>query len=328
MVKTLLVDSIFRKIINDFSSSNYLNYEVEKLTIDNPSGVTPHYLSQNYIMSVVNEGTDDKIDNIEIIKNVFPGDGEIRNKIEYSLRSLKKQLKELIECVKIIEQEDRALKKIPIVSRLITTKQIEGNIFDSMQPTAKERNLIEYEEYSYEEHTNTLDAIEALLRNNPFINHDKTLIPKLKRELLQVFNASNFSNIIKNIILNEKKNLDRELKTKNVEEQSKRQSFDKLLESIRQYSINTKRFNSILKQISGYTVKFDSERIESMGHKLYIQNGFQLNKDIFLEVINKYLKTDNRIDRFKNFSPEALFESNFKKQTPKVHDYDDFEKKV
>ncbi len=108
--KTLLVDSIYRKIINDFSESKYEQYEVEKLSIDNPSGVTPHYLSQNYIMSVVNEATDDKIDNIEIIKNVFPGDSEIRDKIEYNLRTLKKQLKELVECVKTIEREDKALK--------------------------------------------------------------------------------------------------------------------------------------------------------------------------------------------------------------------------
>jgi ATPase subunit of ABC transporter with duplicated ATPase domains len=77
-----------------------------------------------------------------------------------------------------------------------------------------------------------------------------------------------------------------------------------------------------------YSIKFDSEQIESMGHKLYIENGFQLNKDIFLEVVNKYLKTDNKIDKFKNITPESLFESNYKKQTPKVQDYDDFEKKI
>lgn len=326
--KTLLVDSIYRKIINDFSESNYEYYEVNKLSIDNPSGVTPHYLSQNYIMSVVNEATDDKIDNIEIIKNVFPGDSEIRDKIEYNLRTLKKQIKELIECVKTIEREDKTLKKIPILSRLITTKHIEGNVFDKLQPTTKEKNIIEYREQTHEEYTNILDEIEDTLTNNPFIKHDKTLVPKLKKELLLVLNASNFSTRIKKIISNEKQKMDRELRDKNVEEQSKRQNFDKLIESIRKYSTHSKKFKNILKQISTYAINFDSEVIESMGHKLYIENGFQLNKEIFLDVINKYLKTDNKIDRFKDITPEALFESNFKKQTPKVQDYDDFEKRV
>ncbi len=245
--KTLLVDSIYRKIINDFSESNYAHYQVEKLSIDNPSGVTPHYLSQNYIMSIVNETTDNKIDNIEIIKNVFPGDSDIRNKIEYNLRNLKKQLKELVECVKVIEKEDRALNKIPILSRLITTKQIEGNVFDKFQPTTKEKNVIEYKGQTHEEHIDILDEIEETLANNPFIRHDKTLIPKLKKELLLVLNASNFSTRVKNIILNEKQKLDRELREKNVEEQSKKQNFDKLLESIRKYSSYTRKFNTILR---------------------------------------------------------------------------------
>jgi len=326
--KTLLVDSIYRKIINDFSESNYVHYEVDKLSIENPSGVTPHYLSQNYIMSVVNEATDDKIDNIEIIKNVFPGDNDIRDKIEYNLRALKKQIKQLIECVKVIEKEDKALKKIPILSSLITTKQIEGNIFDKLQPSTKERNTIEYKEQTHDEHVDTLDEIEEVLAVNPFIKHDKTLIPKLKKELLLVLNSSNFSIQIKNIISAEKQKLDRELREKNVEEQSKKQNFDKLIESIIKYSSHTRKFKIILKQISNYAIKFDSEIIESMGHKLYIENGFQLNKDIFLEVINKYLKTDNKIDKYKNITPETLFESNFKKQVPKVQDYDDFEKRV
>lgn len=65
-----------------------------------------------------------------------------------------------------------------------------------------------------------------------------------------------------------------------------------------------------------------------MGHKLSIENGFTLNKEKFLDVINHYLKTDCKILDFNSISPEHLFQSNFKKQNPKVHSYDDFESKV
>lgn len=326
--KTLLVDSIFNKIINDFSKSNYSHFEVDKLVIENPSGVTPHYLSQNYIMSVVNDGTDEKIDNIDIIRNVFPGDEEIRDKIDYNLKTLKKQLKDLIACVKIIEKEDKALKKIPVLSHLIVTKKIEGNVFERLQPTQKEKNIIEYKEQQYDEHTITLDEIEEILQANPFIKHNKKLVPSLKKELENIFKSSNFSIYIKNIISDEKNKLDRDLREKNTEEQTKKQSFDKLVESIRNYSLNTKKFKKILKKISEYSVKFDSEEIISMGHKLYIENGFKLNKEVFLELINKYLKSDLKISKYKDITPESLFETNFKKQNPKVHDYDDFEKKI
>lgn len=326
--KTLLVDSIYRRIINDFSNSNYSQYDVEKIEIDNPSGVTPHYLSQNYIMSVVNESTDDKICNIEIIKNVFPGDNEIREKIDYNLRTLKKQIKDLINCIKVIEQEDKALNKIPVLSRLISTKIIEGNVFEKLLPSQKESNIIEYKEQAYDEHIEILDEIENILQNNPFIKHDKRLVPKLKSELVKVLEASNFSTRIKTIVTNDKLKLDRELKERNNKDQTKKQNFNKLIDSIIKYSANTKKFKVILNQISAYNVKFDSEQIESMRHKLYIENGFQLNKDIFLEVINKYLKIDFKIEKFEDISPEDLFESNFKKVSPKVSDYDDFEKKI
>jgi hypothetical protein len=122
--------------------------------------------------------------------------------------------------------------------------------------------------------------------------------------------------------------LDGELKKRDTEDQTKKQDFEKLLDSIRRFAANTKKFYAILKLISVYSVKFESEEIESMGHKLFIENEFQLNKDIFLEVINKYLKTDLKIETFKDISPESLFEINFKKQSPKVINYDDFEKRT
>ena len=61
-----------------------------------------------------------------------------------------------------------------------------------------------------------------------------------------------------------------------------------------------------------------------MGHKLYIENEFTLNKDKFVDVVNKYLKTHCKIDDFKRIQPEDIFESRFKKQQPVVKDYDDF----
>ena len=57
-----------------------------------------------------------------------------------------------------------------------------------------------------------------------------------------------------------------------------------------------------------------------------IENGFSLDKEIFTEVLNKFLKI--RISDFDKLSPDLLYETNFKKQTPKVHDYDDLERKI
>lgn len=326
--KTLLVDSIFNSISKDFSNTNYSIYEVEKIQVENPSGITPHYLSQNYIMSVVNNSTDDRIENIEIIKNVFPGDEQIKEGIDSGLRSLKLNIKDLIKCVKVIDQETKNLNKIPVLSRLITQSDIQGNIINDLLPTDIEIQKFQYQQQKYFDHKKTLNEIELFLNNNPLIKHNSELISLLINELDTAYNASSNEIIIRKIITENKVEYDEFLKSHNTEGQSKKQNFELLLSTLKKYSKATKDFYRILNEISTYQLNFGSEEIESMGHKLYIENDFILNKEKFLEVINHYLKTGYKIFDFKSITPESLFEDNFKKQSPKVQDYDDFENKI
>ena len=326
--KTLLVDSIYKSITNNFIDTNYSFYEIDKINVENPSGITPHYLSQNYIMTIVNNTTDNKIDSIDIIKNVFPGDDEIRDKIDGGLRKLKQDIKDLVKCIKIIEDEDKNLKKIQKLSRLLIKNDIQGNLLEKLLPSDRDKQKIEYSEQKYLEHNSTLDEIDKLLANSPFINHNPDLVSELKSEIEKVFESSVFESKIRKVIIEEKTKYDTDLKSSNLEEQTKKQTFDSLIESIKKYAISTRKFYKILEEISTYAIKFDSEEIISMGHTLYIENDFELNKEKFLDVINHYLKSGDKINLFRDISPEKLFESNFKQQSPKVHSYDDFELKV
>lgn len=326
--KTLLVDSIYKSITNNFIDTNYSFYEIDKINVENPSGITPHYLSQNYIMTIVNNTTDNKIDSIDIIKNVFPGDDDIRDKIDGGLRKLKQDIKDLVKCIKIIEDEDKNLKKIQKLSRLLIKNDIQGNLLEKLLLSDRDKQKIEYSEQKYLEHNSTLDEIDKLLANNPFINHNPDLVFELKNEIEKVFESSVFESKIRKIIIEEKTKYDTDLKSSNLEEQTKKQTFDSLIESIKKYVLSTRKFYKILEEISTYAIKFDSEEIISMGHTLYIENDFELNKEKFLDVINHYLKSGDKINHFRDISPEKLFESNFKQQLPKVHSYDDFELKV
>jgi len=326
--KTLFVDSVFRKITNDLTDSKYLAFGIEQLKVDNPSGVRPHYLSQNYIMKIVSDSSDDRINNIDIIRNVFPGDDSNKAEVDKGLMRLKTDLKELIKCVKVIEEQTKQLSRIPLLTRLITKKDVKDNIIEKLLPTEQEIKKIEYSKNIYADHIEILDQIDTRLKLNPFIKHDESLITKLKEEIESAFKASTFSIGVKAIIQEEKDQYDRDLKSSNIEEQTKKQNFDKLLASIKLYSKNFVKFHETLKKISEYSIKCDSEEVLSMGHKLYIENAFKLNKEKLFEVINHYLKTDSKIEKFEDIQPDHLFETNFKKQTPKVKDYDDFEIRV
>ncbi|MCP3945177.1 MAG: hypothetical protein GY710_27365 [Desulfobacteraceae bacterium] len=187
---------------------------------------------------------------------------------------------------------------------------------------------IDYDELIFEKDIKFLEKIDEYLENNPFVNHNPEIVIELKEEVKTAYAASVFEKKIRNIIGDEKKNVDDNLKTENIELQSKKQSLEKLLILIKSYSKALVQFNDTVEEISEYAIKCESQEVLSMGHKLFIENQFKLNKEKFLEVINHFLKTNSKILKFGNLKPENLFEENFKKQSPKVHDYDDFENKI
>ena len=327
--KTLLVDSIYNKIVGDFSESVYTEYGIDNISVINPSGIKPHYINQSYINKVIDKNdSDNTIDDIEIIKRVFPGDINIRMKVEKGLSELRKDLNELIDAVKVLEEESNKLSHIPILSRLITKGIVQENIINKFQPDNDTIKLIDYTEESLNDDSKYLDRIESFLENNPLLEHNPQLIKDLKSELQQAYSISTLENTIRKIINGEKQKYDNELRSENQEQQSKKQNFEKLIVSTERYSKGLSLFHKTLNKISAYSINCESEVLDSMGHKLFIENDFKLNKLDFLEVINKYLKTSSKIENFEEIQPENLFEENFSKRNPKVQDYDDFENKV
>jgi predicted ATP-dependent endonuclease of OLD family len=323
--KTLLVDSIVKQLTKNTATSIYTQYEIDKISIDNPSGMIPHYLHQNYIMGIVNNVTDDKIENIDIIKRVFPGDEEIKESINSGLRLFKKNIQDLVKNVKILEEETETLSKIPRLSRLLIKTNVENNIFERLLPTEDEIEKLQFTKSRHSQFISSLEEIDLFLTNFPFVKHNGKLIEDLKTELNLSIEYSMKEKSTRKIIVDEKENYDELLKTSDSEEQTKKQNFEKLLESLKKYVKAYREFYKTIEIISNYSLTFGSEEIESMGHKLYIQNDFVLNKDKFLEVVNNYLKSV--IPDFESITPEFFFKLNFK-QRPLVRNYDDFELKV
>jgi ABC-type dipeptide/oligopeptide/nickel transport system ATPase component len=323
--KTLLADSIFRCISQSEQNPAYSRFEVNKMVIDNPSGMTPHYLSQNYIMGVVNDISDDKLENIDIIKKVFPGDDEIKEAINLGLRSFKKNIQDLIKNVKVIETELENFNKIPVLSRLITKENVDSNVFKSFLPSDQEVEKLNFSKIQHNQFVENLDTIENFLLKYPFVNHNSNLILELKAELKTALNIHLKEKMVRSIINRDKEAYDDILKDNDSEEQNKKQNFESLIDSLKKFVRSHREFYKTLKAISDYSINFGTEEIESMGHKLFIQNDFILNKEKFLEVVNYYFR--KTIQDFNAIEPNIFFKNNYK-QSPKVRDYDDFENKI
>ena len=327
----MLVDSVFRKIIGNLNDSIYINtpYQIKDIKVINPSGQHPHYLDQNYISKVCDpKNKEYNIDDISILKSVFPSDTEERQAISNGLSDLGSQLTKLVQSVKEIEKLQNILKRIPKLSHLIVTDVIQGNPLRSILPEDGIVESIEYVKAKYEIDIKNLNSIDKFLSNNPLIVHDNSLIEKLKIELNNAYAISKMESAIRKIIIKHKKDIDIAQENTNLEIATKRQQFEELLDTIRSYIKNANIFHESLEAISKFKIIISTTEIESTGHKLFIDNEFELTKEKFLEVINGMLKTPNAIKTFGDIKPESLFEANFSKRDPKIGGYDDFERRV
>jgi len=302
----------------------YPRYSSEK-----SAGQTPHYLPQNYIIKICDQkDKEHNIDDISILKSVFPADNEERREISNGLTELSSRLGLLVQSVKEIESLANSLSRVPKLSHLIVTEVIQGNPLKSLLPSDKIIDSIGYSRGKYSRDIKYLDDIELFLLKNPLVDHDSTLVDRLKEELKLAFERSEIESAIRRIIISHEKEIDDAQEAENQEIATKRQQFEKLLECVNRYIKHYRVFYESLKAISKFSIKITTKEIESMGHKLFIDNEFELTKNKFLEVVNSLLKTECSIKKFDDISPEALFEAKFRKRGPKVADYDDFERQV
>ncbi|MDD2830375.1 MAG: hypothetical protein PHW18_12440 [Sulfuricurvum sp.] len=324
--KTLFVDAITCKTLNDFSTSNYKSFGVESIEIDNPSHCIPHYINQNYIMSLI-AGNKNEIDKIDIIKKVFPDEKDVRDRIQNGLSDLKKDINDLIDYVEKIEKSENEILKIPSLNRLIQTSEIKENIIQLIQPSDDLISKIEYSLSVYEQHLKSIDDLQKFMQNNEFIEYDEvelqTIIDKLKNAYL----LSSFEQEVRTQILLGKKSLDDLFSTMNKESQHKKENYEKLITQINQYTDNLNKFKNQLEKIQSYDLTIQSRVIESMGHQLSIEYTFKIDRDIFLKTINEFLKSEYKIGSLEQLNPRELYVANYKER-PKVSTYEDFKSKV
>lgn len=327
--KTLLVDSIWRKLSNSsFEDSHYSAFDIDKINIVNPSNIQPHYLHQNYIMQIVSDDTEHKIEKIDIIKSIFPDNREVVSLVETSLATLKKDISQLIQAVKDIEIIENKFKTTPQIGHLLVMTVVKKNIFTIFIPKEEIRDKIRYSKLKRDSHITTLNEIKKIIDGNPLANVPTKNIDELIELLQKIHKYSELEDSVFDVIRKTSDNYDLQLKAENQEEQTKTQEFDALLSNISRYVYLNRKFKKHLDSIADYQVKIDTKEIVSAEHHLYISNQFKMDRTTVLDVFNGLLKTGKKIDGFENIQPYNLFESNYSKQKPKVQDYADFANRV
>ena len=327
--KTLLVDSIYRKLCEkDFVDSQYAKFNVANIDVYNPSSTRPHFLPQNYIIKIIDPDSEKGIENIEIIRNVFPEDTELKIKVADGITKLRDDVTHLMHYVEEIEKLEESLRKIPSIGRLIIKGIIKRNIFTGLLPASDVRRAIQYDERTYLNHVQALDGIRNLFATNPFAEAHIEALDEILKELRHLHSISETENAVYQAILTAKEDFEETLREQSYENQQKNLNQEALVASITSYIRLQKRFRETLNSISTYSISVETREIESMGHHLYLQNDFKLTKEKVLDTFNDCLKSQFAIPSFQDITPQCLVQSRFSQRAPKINTYEEFVQKV
>lgn len=323
--KTLLVDSIWRAVNEDFEGSAYMNFGVERMQVTNHSRMHPYYISQNFIAENINNKEERSIDKISILKNIFPGDEQINHQIAEALALLNVDLCDMLQLVKNIEQIQQRLEALAHPGKLIVHGTIKKNLFTSLLPLAVDKSVSDYSTIQYEKHLAALNDIKSVLSQTPYAKNADEHIDYVIEQLRNVNNAARLFDVIEEIVVKQKELADEELLKIQGRNQEIVQSKESLMRLISDYVGATKKFYTLREKISRINYTFNTSTVESMGHKLHIQNKFKFDQQTMLSSLDKYLKFNIR--RLADVTPENLFSSNFKER-PRVESYEDLAQKI
>lgn len=324
--KTLFVDSLFRNIKQNFEGSKYVSrYGVDKINVENTSGMTPYYISQNFIAENISDNNERSIDKIEILRNIFPADDEINRNITEGLNKLHKVINELLQHVEKIENSERVLNALPNPGQLIITGEVRKNALNSLMPKPEEVDIVKYTQQQYSDHLEVLDNIRLFLNQNPLVEDADTEIDSIKQKLLQAVNAYKVYDEVSSVLTEHKQNVDRILKDELGQKQTRITNQEKLLTTVGEYVEALNKFDCCKKELINTKYSFETKEIEARGHKLSVINNFSFNDKVLVEALKKYLKSD--INTISDITPWNLMSCHFKKN-PKVESYSELVQKV
>ncbi len=326
--KTLFVDSLYKKIKRE-TNSNYGQYNVENIKVDNPSGMIPHYFPQNYILSLIQkdeeQGIDNNLSENEFLKHIFPFDKEFELKIKKGIDDLEKQLTIFIDSAKSIKEYQDKINSIPTFSRLYYIGEKQTNPVKVFLPTESEKQSLNFTKESKLDVFEKLDSILKLSSEIAFCQNIEEEISSIKNKVQCAFEEINFAKKIISIIDNQSNIINDELKEKNIKNVTIDLNKEKLLSYTKKLVLFYNDFWTAYKKLISFSLIIETRTIESAGHRLLIRNNFKITKDKLYSALNKFIK--NKIEDNK-LRVEQLFEDNFSKKSPKVLNHKDLISKI
>ena len=324
--KTLFVDSLVRGTKKDFKESKYNYFDVKNIAIENPTGVSPYYISQNFIMSIIKDSEND-LGEIPIIDKVFPEEKETIDSIRNSLKRLKELINTLVDSAEKLEKLKDDFSHIKAPNFLITNEIIKENAIEKIKPNGDVKDNLSISITKIEEYKTTLKNIKMLFNNHPIISSKDNEVNVLNKALDELVLISNINDAVMGKISESleyinKKHIENDRKVTQIKNDR-----EKLLSYIHDSIKALKDFYYAKVELSKFDVTFETKELAVAGHTLSIKNSFKLTEDELVESINRCLTNENRLNNFNELTPSTLEKNKFS-QRPKVDSHSDLANKV
>ena len=322
--KSLFIDSLYRGIRSDFDSSVYKDYGVEKIEINNPHNFVPHYINQNFIVEKIN---DKKIEEIDIVKSLFPSNEETQIEVANKLSELHEIILSFIGSIKKIESIENDFRSIPSIGKLIYNGVVPKNPINAFIISTEEDNNTLLSNLDYKKYIATLDDISKLSNKNLFMDDVTKPIDEIKEVLYSTFKKVKIKDRIKEIVQKSKNSCDEYIKKTTGENAIKQQQFERLINKIKEYVRAYNDYYKYLNKLSKYNYKIDTKSEKRGDNELFISNELKITEELIINSINKFIKVKYEKKSIKSLKPNSLFKDNWT-QRPKVDNYEDLSSKI
>ena len=321
--KSLFIDSLYRGINGDFDDCVYADYDVDKIIINNPYNFTPHYINQNFLVEKINNK---KIEDIDIVKTLFPPNEDTQMEVAGKLSELKEIILSLINTVKKIDSLENEFRKIPSIGKLIFNGVVPRNPINAFVIPTEVNNKTLLANSDYVRYKTSLEEISNMISNNLFMKDVSQSIKEIKEALDEVYNKVTIKDKIKDIVKKSKENCDSFIENTTGENARKQQQFEQLIEKIKSYIESYNNYYAYLDKLSKYNYKIDTKSEKRGDNELFISNELKITEELIIDSINKYIKNKHS-GSIKKLKPNSLFSNNWS-QKPKVNSYEDLSNKI
>ena len=319
--KSLLVDSVYNKIINQTENCAYEeDFKISNMKIEDELGAEPYYIEQNFIAKAIRNKNE--LNTIPIIKDLFPEDEYNQNAIDAQLSEIKKILNNFVKSIKKVETSYEKIKKIPNINNLLTKGEVTENHIQLLEVND---DLIEKIKYTKDDMTNDIKQIKEIkkaVKRNPLYEGNEKNFDIIIDDITELNKKYKFEEKIRKIINKYIKKYDDQINIRKSNKSSIIKNKKTLIKNIASYISGTNEFYESLKAMLGINYEIKSIEKEFEGNKLYIINNLKISEDILLDTIKSYINTRKiKISSLSDLNPKDLFKENFVKS--KISNYED-----